>query len=207
MSRQSFEELCQLIGPSIVKQNTRFLNVVPVEKKIACPLCYLSDEVRMKKIANVFSLGKSTVSKVIREVCKSISINLKCLIKLLITIVEVNEMVSKFYLAHIFPQYLGTVDGSHVNIKKPKTNASDYMNCKGHYSFNVQPTADYQYCLFDVVIIWPGSVQDARIFCNSGLNESLINEYISSCSKIIVQGEDPVPVCILGDSAYPLLPF
>ena len=28
-----------------------------------------------------------------------------------------------------------------------------------------------------------------------------------NCSKIIVEGEDPVPVCILGDSAYPLLPF
>ena len=85
-----------------------------------CTLNYLSDEVRMRKIANVFSLGKSTVSKVIREVCKSISINLKCLIKLPNTIIEVNEMVSKFYSAHRFPQSLGAVDGSHVNFKNLK---------------------------------------------------------------------------------------
>ena len=52
---------------------------------------------------------------------------------------------------------------------------------------------------FDVVIKWRGSVHDARIFSNSGLNESLRNEYIPSCSKIIVEGEDPLPVCILGD--------
>ena len=103
MSRKSFEELCQLIGPSIVTQNTRFRNAVPSAKKIACTLYYLSDEGRIRKIANTFSLGKSTVSKVIREVCKSISINLKCLIKPPNTINEVNEIVSKFYLAHGFP--------------------------------------------------------------------------------------------------------
>ena len=99
----------------------------------------------MRKIATAFSLGKSTVSKVTREVCKSISINLKCLIKLPNTINEVNKMASKFYLAHGFPQCLGAVDGNHVNIKKLKTNANDYMNRKGHYLFNVQAAADYQY--------------------------------------------------------------
>ena len=44
-----------------------------------------------------------------------------------------------------FHSVLGAVDGSHVNIKKPKTNANDYMNRKGHYSFNVQAAGDYQY--------------------------------------------------------------
>ena len=161
----------------------------------------------MSKIANSFSLGKLAVSKGIREVCKSISINLKCRIKLPNTINEVNEMVLKFYLVHRFPQCLGAFDGSHVNIKKPKTNANEYMNRKGHYSFDVQAAADYQYCFFDVVIKWRGSVHDAKNFSNSGLNESFRNEYIPSCSKIIDEGKDPVPVCILGDFACPLLPF
>ena len=60
---------------------------------------------------------------------------MKCLIKLPNTINEVNEMISKFYLAHGFPQCLGVVDKSNANIKKSKTNANDYMNRKGHYSF------------------------------------------------------------------------
>ena len=80
---------------------------------------------------------------------------------------------------------MGAVDGSHLNIEKPKTNANDYMNCKCHYSFNVQAAVNYQYCFFDVIIKWPGRVHDAGIF---GLNESLRNEYIPSCSKIIAEG-------------------
>ena len=80
-------------------------------------------------------------------------------------------MVSKFYLVHGFSQCLGAADGSHVNIRKPKTNANNYMNHKGHYLFNVQAVTDCQYCFFDVVIKWPGSAHNARIFSNSGLNE------------------------------------
>ena len=97
----------------------------------------------MKKIVDVFSLGKWTVSKVIREVCKSISINLKCLIKLPNVIYEVKEMVSKLYLAHGFLQFSDDVDRSHVKIEKFETNVNDYMNRKCHYSFNVQAAADY----------------------------------------------------------------
>ena len=38
MSRKFFEELCQLIGPSIIKQNTRFCNTVPVKRR-SCIHC------------------------------------------------------------------------------------------------------------------------------------------------------------------------
>ena len=33
------------------------------------------------------------------------------------------------------------------------------------------------------------------------------NGTIPKCERIIVKGGPTVPVCILGDSAYPLLPF
>ena len=50
-------------------------------------------------------------------------------------------------------------------------------------------------------------MHDARIFANSSLNEAIRNGIIPKCEKIIVPGGDPVLICILGDPAYPLLPF
>ena len=44
------------------------------------------------------------------------------------------------------------------------------------------------------------------MFYNSGLNEMLQNDTIAPLYTTLVPGTAPVPVCILGDPAYPLLP-
>ena len=50
-------------------------------------------------------------------------------------------------------------------------------------------------------------MHDVRIFASSSLNEAMRNGIIPKFEKAIVPNEDPVPICILGDPAYPLLPF
>ena len=52
-----------------------------------------------------------------------------------------------------------------------------------------------------------GDVHDSRIFLQSNLNQKLQNKFVPSCKKQNVEGEMKVPICILGDSVYPLFPF
>ena len=179
-----------------------------VETQLALTLYFLSDVGRMRKTTNAFGCGISTVSCIVSKDTKAISISLSSTyIKTPKTEKEVVELAVGFYAAHGFPQCIGAVDGTHIPLRRPIENATDYVNRTGFHSLNVQGCVDYHYCFIDVDIKWPGSVHDARIFAKSSLNRMLMDGTIPRSPRTVVQNEDPVPICILGDPANPLLPY
>lgn len=99
------------------------------------------------------------------------------------------------------------VDGIHVYIKQPNANSTSYINTSGSYSLNIQALCDYKYRFMDVVIRWLGSVHNARIFGDSNLNNMLKEAIIPRCIATVVEGKAPLPVCTLGDPAYPPMPY
>ena len=123
---------------------------------MAATLYYLADEGRMRKIANSFGIGKLTVSKIIRSVTQAIPNYLGSKhIVLPTNEKDIEEMASNFYNSHGFLQCIGAVDGTHVGVKMPSLNASEFFNRKTKYTLDIQAAADYNYCFFDVVIKWP----------------------------------------------------
>ena len=75
----------------------------------------------------------------------------------------------KFETKFGFPQCVGVIDGTHVPIIAPEEFAKDYFNRKGYYFVLMQALVDCNYCFTNIYIGWPGSVHDARVFCNSNV--------------------------------------
>ena len=100
-----------------------------------------------------------------------------------------------------FLQVVGAIDGTHIPIIK-----SDYFNRKGFYSIIMQAVVDSRGLFLDAYIGWPGKVHDARVLVNSTLYKKMLKKDVLPNWTRQLGGVE-IPLLILGDPAYPLLPW
>ena len=210
--RLTFEQFMQLVeklrpylSPDPDSPNYRALEV---EKKVAIALYYLKDKGSLRMTSNIFGIQVCTASKIIYEVCKAIAFKLGPeLIKLPSSKSEMRQKAAEFEVRYGMVQAFGCIDGTHIQIKRPTMNSQDYYSYKMFYSLNVQAVCDSRGLFMDVDCRWPGSVHDAKVFCNSDINCKFVEHKLPITNQPILPGRMEIPNYLIGDPAYPLTPF
>ncbi|XP_033102404.1 protein ANTAGONIST OF LIKE HETEROCHROMATIN PROTEIN 1-like [Anneissia japonica] len=166
MSRTTFERLCQMLAPYLVRERN-FERVLTVEKCVAIAIYRLSTNCDLRSIGNAFGVARSTVCVIVHLVCHHLCTHFRDQFIVWPTGNKLDETVNGFLRLYGFPQCAGAIDGSHIQILAPHQYHTDYSNRKGWHSIVLQAVADHNLRFTDVFVGWPGRAHDARILRNS----------------------------------------
>ncbi|XP_053898255.1 uncharacterized protein LOC128844495 [Malaclemys terrapin pileata] len=176
--------------------------VLTVEKRVAIALWKLATPDSYWSVGNQFGMGKSTVGAAVMQVAKAIT---ELLLRKVMTLGNVQVIVDGF-AAMGFPNCGGAIDGTHIPILAPEHQGTQYINHKGYFSMVLQALVDHKGRFTNINMGWPGRVHDARVFRNTILFKRLQQGNYFPDQKITV-GDVEMPIVILGDPAYPLMPW
>ncbi|KAH1165579.1 hypothetical protein KIL84_023138 [Mauremys mutica] len=202
MRKGTFLELCDLLSPALKRQDTRMRAALSVQKRVAIALWKLATPDSYRSVANHFGVGKSIVGVAVMQVAHAI---VDLLLSKVVTLGNVQVVIDGF-AAMGFPNCGGAIDGTHIPILGPAHQASQYINRKGYFSMVLQALVDHRGRFTNIFVGWPGKVHDARVFRNSCLFRRLQEGSFFLDHKITV-GDVEMPTVILGDPAYPLMPW
>ncbi|KAE8751624.1 hypothetical protein FOCC_FOCC001472 [Frankliniella occidentalis] len=87
---------------------------------------------------------------------------------------ERRQIKTSFQRATGFPGVVGCIDGTHIFITAPLTDAAQYRNRHHGYSINVQAVVDSSLLIRDLHVGEVGSMHDARVFRRSPLSQDLL---------------------------------
>ncbi|XP_018566981.1 putative nuclease HARBI1 [Anoplophora glabripennis] len=169
----------------------------PIKDAILLTIWTLANQESFRGIADRFGVSRSQAWRIVLLVVKKLYDNADKFIswlqgdKALATIEEFKNLRQ----GYVFPNVIGCVDGSHINIPAPSHDNS-YYNRKGTHSILLQGVCNAKKEFIDVSCGWPGSMHDARMW-----QESPLYEKLSSFNFI------PANSHLLGDSAYPIKTF
>ena len=157
------------ITPHLRKSTTNFRKPLEVGLKLAVTLRHLSTGETYTSLQYHWRVGRTTICKFVPKVCKAILAEFQQ--EYLICPTESEDwrvIEQKFRNRWNVPHAVGTLDGKHIAIKKPKKSGSEYFNYKGYFSLVLLVLVDAEY-----KFLWV--ISDAQIFNRSKLRSRIEN--------------------------------
>lgn len=188
LTNEGFRALLDMIYPAISAHNDRG-KPIPADIQLLLTLRFYATGTFQLACADLTYISQPSASRIIKRVSEAIA-RLK---NNYISFPEgelLNDTKRDFWRIGQFPGVVGAIDCTHIKIVSPGgDNAELFRNRKGFFSINVQAVSGPNLAIQNIVVRWPGSVHDARVFDNSRL-----------CARF-ERGD--IPGVLLGDSGYP----
>ena len=113
---------------------------------------------------DTIGISNGSLSTVIHSVAKALCRRVRQFIKFPESNDELAKTKQGFYVLKEFPNVIGAIDGTHVEILAPSKDIEvDYVNRKGRHSINVQAVANARLELTNIVAKFPGRTHDSFI--------------------------------------------
>ena len=116
MSPESFDHLLSLVSPLISKQSTKLREPISSAERLALTLRFLASGNSQQTMSFSYRIGRTTVSRIIKETCLAIWQVLKdkymrapCLPY------DWKNIGEEFMELWNFPHCIGAIDGKHIN--------------------------------------------------------------------------------------------
>ncbi|CAM6103017.1 unnamed protein product [Calypogeia fissa] len=204
MTRSTFGELCEILGPSIIKQDTNYRRAIPVFARVGTAMYKLISGDGFGKVSEKFAMGKTSVRRVLHEVCMALGDCLGHLISLPVG-QELVDVMTEFHEQCGIPNISGAVDVTHIAIVAPNTPYyRDYHKFKG-YSICLQAVCDASWRFRDIYVGMPGSVNDTRVLKYSSLWDRACGRLVLKEDPLTLPWRAPVRPFLLADLGYPVM--
>ncbi|MCO5550743.1 hypothetical protein L7F22_004273 [Adiantum nelumboides] len=208
-----FVGLCNLVREDVQQGNIHVElrnfpgRVFSVERKVAICVMVLASTNTHYHVANIFSCGRSTVTRFLHEFVRLLIHRESHHIKWPTIVSGLQEIKDGFQAMRGLPNCCGAIDCTHVNIDLPRDEQSEpWRDRYGNYSMILQGIVDSKMRFIDVNIGWPGSCNDKRVLRNSGIYRLCQGRDHLQGAPFVFQ-DISFPKYIVEDGGYVLLPW
>jgi hypothetical protein len=201
MTKPAVFALADLLSPHVKKQDSKYKLAVPVIVRFCCTLFKLTHGASLFICSEMFAVGKTIVSLLLREIVHAINDALRheiswptgeCLFETQAVFQEICGLLA----------VVGAIEGTYISISKSKYGPANYFYFKsGDYTLNCQAIVDSKKHFLHLYLGMSGSTNDARVLRRSSLYQKAMHDNLFDARF----GVDGFAFYLLDDSGYLLL--
>ncbi|XP_071056596.1 uncharacterized protein [Onthophagus taurus] len=127
MTSSDFEDLLNMIGPKITKNDTKFRQAIPASERQAVTLRFLATGDSYHSLMYTFKISKQVISRTVPDVCEALIHSLRDYVKMPQNERDWEIIAREFQDKWNFPHCVGAMDGKHITLQAPLNSGSDFF--------------------------------------------------------------------------------